>query len=43
MNSTSILLFNIYKKTLNTNKISTKLLGFIKLFNALIVIYKCWE
>ena len=33
-------LSNIYKKALNTNKVGIKLLGPVKLFNALTAIYK---
>ena len=35
-----ISLSNIYRKALNTNKVGTKPLGPIKLFNALTAIYK---
>jgi hypothetical protein len=33
-------LFNIHRKVLNINKVGTKLLGPVELFNALTAIYK---
>jgi hypothetical protein len=40
INSAGMSLFDIYRKVLNTNRVGTKLLGPVELFNALIAIYK---
>ena len=40
INSASMSLSDIYGKVLNTNRVSTKPLGPIELFNALTAIYK---